>query len=80
MLDEYERQKLDEIGEAVARIDERTRNLTDSCTDKMRAAHHRIDEVRKEAKTEARKTGAIVGGVISALFAAAWGTLRSMFT
>ena len=51
-------EKLDELGEAVARIDERTLNQD-----------RRLDRIQSEAKTAGGKVGAATGGGLAVLIA-----------
>ncbi len=47
-----EQQKLQEIGEAVARIDERTRLMQENWERELRGAHARITEVKQDGERD----------------------------
>lgn len=63
--------KVDQIGQTLARIDERTQRMDTEVDRRFASAHARIDEVRQDASRSGGKTGAAVGaaagGFVSAL-------------
>jgi hypothetical protein len=79
MMEPEDRKQLNAIAVTVGVIDERTQLMQEYHEKEIAAVHHRVDEVRAEAKTEARRTGAIVGAAISAAFFSATAALKGLF-
>jgi hypothetical protein len=79
MMEPQDREQLNSIAVKVGAIDERTKLMQKHHKEEIRAVHHRVDEVRAEAKTEARRTGAVVGAAISAAFFSAAAAFKGLF-
>lgn len=76
-LEPHELEKLDEIGKAVTRIDERTKRMDDETGRRFESTHRRIDEVKadlegdvRDVRDESRRHAARVGGASGGLLGA----------